>query len=208
MQAILQSPAYIPASGTGDADATYTEVLRRAKASNLEELWKKDTKLLMQINAEMSFESKYGTTRFGPTVDGYIVPQLPSKLLKDGRFHTGLPMLFGHTKSDGLLFTPPWARSDDDVRAHLRTLFPNITKSALDQVIDKYPAPSSSSARANVDRFATLLDDATIRCNSHYLAEASLASNTRIYHPVFKYEFNVPPATHGENIKASSLWSI
>lgn len=109
-------------------------------------------------------------------------------------------MLFGHTKSDGLLFTPPWARSDDDVRAHLRTLFPNITKSALDQVIDEYAAPSSSSARANVDRFATLLDDATIRCNSHYLAEASLASNTRIYHSVFKYEFNVPPATHGADL--------
>jgi hypothetical protein len=59
-------------------------------------------------------DSSYDTFAFGPTVDGYLVKKLPGKALNENNWR--VPVMDGHTKYDGLLFTPPWIRNNAQLR--------------------------------------------------------------------------------------------
>jgi carboxylesterase type B len=126
-KAILESPGFFPQPDGAKDDATYEEFLNRTGAQNLAELRDKptDATILMSANDEMTFRSPYGYFRFGPTIDGSYVPNLPGILLQNREFHS-MPLLLGYTKLDGLLFTPPWIRSNDDLEDHVIKLFPSI----------------------------------------------------------------------------------
>jgi carboxylesterase type B len=157
-KAILQSPAFFPTPSDDILDGTYTEFLRLTGSKDMDDLITKDTKTLMLANAEMVFKSQYGLFAFGPTVDSDYVPELPGKLLKKDEFHKGISLLLGKTLSDGLLFTPPWVRTNDDIKAHIRKMYPTITDNILTTIINRYPQKRDPTEREQIYRFSDLLD--------------------------------------------------
>jgi carboxylesterase type B len=150
--AILQSPGFFPQQDIDRPDETYAEFLSLAGAKNLHELAKKDSSVLMEANANMTWESLYGYYQFGPTLEGYggYVPDFPGKLLKDGKFHQGIPMMLGYLKLDGLLFTPPWIRTQQELSNHVQGLFPNMSNDALRYVANKYQIKPLTLAREKI----------------------------------------------------------
>ena len=164
----------------------------------MEDLKTKDTKALLKANEELTYKSPYGYFNFGPSVDGIYVSSLPSIDIKNGRFNKNIHLLLGHTKDDGILFTPPWIRSDDELRSFVQTLFPNITKVALDKIANFYPI-NATDDKGKIAQFSDLLDDVSIQCNNYYLSEAKLKL-TRPFPFVFRYVFNVPPAVHAADV--------
>lgn len=138
-RAVLQSPGFFPQPNASHDDFIYSEFLRLTGADDLDGLVKLKSSILQEANAKMTYDSPYGIFNFGPTVDLDYVPDLPSKLLADSeKRHKGIGLLVGHTSYDGLLFTPPWIRSNAGLRAHAKKLYPGITQRALDYMDEHY----------------------------------------------------------------------
>jgi len=136
--AVLQSPGFFPQPNGTKNDIAYSRFLQLADAKDLDNLRGKNTSVLQQANAIMTYESEYGYFNFGPTVDGYYVPDLPGRLLAAGDFHTGISMLLGHQALDGLLFTPPWIRTNDGLAQHSKELYPGIPPEVISNISSMY----------------------------------------------------------------------
>lgn len=136
--AVLQSPGFFPQPNNTKNDLTYERFLHLAGATDLADLRNKDTAVLQQANAIMTYESEYGYFNFGPTIDEDFVPDLPGRSLAAGNFHTGISMLAGHQALDGLLFTPPWIRTNAGLAKHSKDLYPGIPDEVLSNISSKY----------------------------------------------------------------------
>lgn len=156
--AVIQSPGFFPAPNKTQHNLVYEQILDLAGAKDLDALAEVSTKTLMGINANITFNSSYGLFNFGPSVGGNFVPDLPSKRLGDGEHHRGIGLLLGHTKFDGLLFTPPWIRSNLGLRAHVRKMYPGVPVSVLNKIWDKYPVDFYLSAKEKILKVADFLD--------------------------------------------------
>lgn len=207
-KAIIQSPGFFPSPNDTELDATYSAFLNLAGAKKFEDLEKIDTKVLMQANADLTFNSSYGLFNFGPSVDGYFTRDLPSKVLKAKEQHKGISMLIGHTKFDGLFFTPPWIRNNTQLRDHVRLMYPGVPETVLDEVDKRYPIGKFEFAKEKLLKVANFLDDVAIQCNSYYLTEAGLADTSNNYHPIYRYVYNSVPAIHGADVPYTFYPSI
>ena len=139
--AIIQSPGFFPQPNATQDDEMYTRFLELTKVKNTDAFLTVDTKVLQDANAKMVHESMYGYFNFGPTIDGNYVPDLPGKIL--AREQVSIPpMLLGHMKLDGLLFTPPWIRTTPALLDYVRELFPSVPQSVLDTIASGYPVPT------------------------------------------------------------------
>ena len=169
--AIIQSPGFFPQPDPAQDDATYQQFLSLAGAKTLDDLLTADNQTLMQINADMTYNSSYGIFKFGPTVDdsgwNSYVPDLPSKLLSSGRFNKGISLFLGHQKFDGLLFTPPWIRTDAQLATHVQKLFPNVSTTVLNDIKSMYPVASFATEKEKIFDVADFLDVSLLCSASH-----------------------------------------
>jgi carboxylesterase type B len=158
--AILQSPGFFPQPNNTKNDLAYSRFLHLAGAEDLADLKGKDTAVLQQANAIMTYESEYGYFNFGPTVDGDYVPDLPGRLLAAGDFHTGISMLTGHQALDGLLFTPPWIRTNAGLAQHSQDLYPGIPPEVLSNISSRYHIDESwlNPAQSRIGVVSDFLD--------------------------------------------------
>ncbi|KAF2826422.1 alpha/beta-hydrolase [Ophiobolus disseminans] len=194
--AIIQSPAFVPSPNKTTASETYLQFRSLTGAENFDELVKVDTEILMQANAEITFNSSYGMFNFGPTVDDLLVRKLPAIELGNGDHIGNIGLMIGHTKYSGLLFTPPWVRTDAHLRKHIRTMYPGTPEAFLDEVQKRYPITDSATAREKVFQATKFLDDIAIHCNTYYLTKAML----KFPFPVYRYVYNVAPAYIGNDL--------
>jgi carboxylesterase type B len=177
-QAILQSPAFFPSPNRTQLDQTYSQFLTSTGAKNLEELFKANTTELMQANADLIYRkflytkyillrpaltyplllagSSYGTFTFGPTVDGYLVRQWPGKALNEDSWR--VPVMVGHTKYDALFFTPPWIRTDAQLREHILNIYPGAPPTVLDEIKTKYPLNGIFNVKEKLLQVASFLN--------------------------------------------------
>ena len=89
----------------------YKSFLLTAGAANIDELVAMDPdtgESLIWANAVSTYYSEYGTFSFGPVVDGTYVPDLPGRLLAEGKFHKDIKIMVGYNRREGMIFTPPW----------------------------------------------------------------------------------------------------
>lgn len=198
-KAIIQSAGFFPQPDPAYDDRIYQKYLELTGASNLDELVKVNTSVLQHANARMTFDSPYGIFNFGPTVDGDFVGDLPSKLLAENKNHEGIALLVGHMAYDGLLFTPPWIRTNEQLRTHSAKMYPSIPDSVRTQITALYPINWwAELAQKKLAIVSDFLDDIAIQCNSYYLTEAALTAHAPA--PVYRYAFNSLPAIHGYDI--------
>lgn len=81
-----------------------------------------------------------GTGRFGPPIDGYVVPAPQVDLWKAGRFND-TPILIGHTSDEGAAFGAA-PKTPEEFEAQVRKDYPVET----DGILDVYPHDSGTLA--------------------------------------------------------------
>jgi carboxylesterase type B len=163
-QAILESPGFFPQPDNALENSKYQKFLALTESKDIEAVLAlpKDSLELINANANMTYNSSYGLFEFGPTIDGWYVKELPGVALKNGNFHKGFPLFLGYTRNDGVAFTPPWIRSDDELGGYVRQLFPNVTKSVLDYVNTNYAINPDIEEREKIRQVANFLDVSTL----------------------------------------------
>ena len=90
VQAVLQSPGFIPVRGNIlGRETIFKSFMAAANCSDLECLRHIPTDIIIKANAVISSSDTNINTTIGPgpVVDGDYVPDLPSKLLLEGQFH-------------------------------------------------------------------------------------------------------------------------
>ncbi|KAG4438276.1 hypothetical protein IFR05_006258 [Cadophora sp. M221] len=195
-KAIIQSAGFFPQPDPTHDDRNYQRYLDLTGARDLQELSQLNTSVLQDANEMMTFESPYGIFNFGPTVDGDFVTDLPGNLLADNKNHDGIPLMVGHMAYDGLLFTPPWIRTNTQLREHSAKLYPGIPGSVKTKITELYPINWwIELAQKKIAVVSDFLDDIAIQCNSYYLTEAAMTARNPA--PIYRYSFNALPAIHG-----------
>lgn len=206
-QAILQSPGWQPNADPGiqktliDYVLTNASVLTNKTVRDVDDLRNLSFEELALVNSVMVGRSPYGTYTFGPVVDGTFVPDLPGKLVAQGRFATSLKaIMMGTNWHEGVLFTSPFLTNDQDYRDNLRTNFPTASEEVVDYVATTlYPNDLSGIFNYTTQplRAAITVAEGCFLCNTRYLAQALPGIvSTRI----FKYLFAVPPAIHADDL--------
>lgn len=201
-RAILQSPAFLPESDYSSTDSNYVEFQNRigVRRGNVKDMQKKSTFDIQIANAVMTWYSKYGLFNFGPKVDYDFIPRLPGQLILNNTYHKGIPMILGHTTLDGLLFVPPWIRSDAGLEDYMIELFPYMEEKAFETIHKPlyYPIPEKALEIQKINAVTDLLDDLAIACNNHYLTNSVLKNDSST--SVWRYIFGARPAVHGSDV--------
>lgn len=142
--AIIQSPEFFPQANATQDDDTFAAFLTLTNSTDLQSLTGKNSSVLIAANANLIWNSPYGFFNFGPTVDDRYVPDLPGRLLKDGKFHSHIPLFLGHERLDSLIFSPPWIRSNKAFRDEIEQTYPGIPNSTLGFIANNYTIPVPS----------------------------------------------------------------
>jgi len=89
IQAILQSPGFVPIKGNlRGRDDKFKAFTTKANCSDLDCLRRAPTQALMEANSVLNQD--IFAPGFSVVVDGDFVPDLPSKLFLQGRYHKTL----------------------------------------------------------------------------------------------------------------------
>jgi carboxylesterase type B len=206
-QAILQSPGWQPNADPGFQELligyalTNASLLTNKTITTVEDLRGLSLEEVALLNSVIIGRSPYGTYTYGPVVDGAFVPEMPGKLIAQGRFATSLnAVMMGTNFNEGVLFDSPFLQNDSDYRGNVRLFFLNATDDVVDYIAtDLYPNDLSGKYNYTTQplRAALSTAEACFLCNTRYLAEAlpNIVSKS-----IFKYLFAVPPAIHADDL--------
>lgn len=200
-QAVPQSPGWAPVVSNQQQEQIFQTYLDVLNVSTIQEARELPYSALQRANIITTANSPYGQFTYGPTVDGNFVPALPGELLLHGQFDQSLRLMVGHNAREGLLFTSPFASSNETaltnyITANLPTLraWPQV----LDYILtEAYPPIYDGSQAQNytdpIARASAITAELVFTCNTHYL-------NTAFGNRTYAYFFTVPPALHGQDI--------
>jgi len=87
-------------------------------------------------------QGDFSSSRFGPEIDGWILPQSPRELSSQG-VDSDIPIITGYQANDGLLSGPP-AHTASSLKELARQLFGGMA----DEFLTLYPARSDDEVRA------------------------------------------------------------
>ncbi|KAL6250518.1 hypothetical protein RBB50_002820 [Rhinocladiella similis] len=195
-RAISQSPGYDPVRSSFYMENITNNYLSILGVDSLEEARQKSSDEVILANTIQIGGSYYGTFTYGPMVDGIFVPDVPGVLLSTGRFAQDVSVMVGHNTFESAGFTPPWLTTEDDFQLWLEIMFPGITQEAVDHVLnDLYPADydGSQSYTSPLGRIFLIVNEVIFVCNTFYV-------NNGFKNQTYAYEFEIPPAFHGQDI--------
>jgi len=194
--------------------------LRNGSTPIFECLVGKDSATLINASATVSQEGSYGTWAFLPVTDGVFVQDLPSRQFARRQVN-GVNMLVGNNANEGVGFTPQVVQTEEDLVDYLRVTFPLFSNNDIAKLLYYYPS-TNASVDSNAELFATEGDfgptalnqssvgsgqqqradniyaETTFVCPAYWMAEAY--SDNRMGGQGYKYQFSIPPATHGQDV--------
>lgn len=133
------------------------------------------------VDAAVKFSFEYeaiaGLGTFRPTAPSTFVPDVPSKLLREGCFLKNVDLLIGWTEDDGTQFVTPEISSDTLFNSWAAEQWPSLTEANLNKLISLYPSSEFSDLTAegiekNYFRAARVSRDAHFACPSLLILEA------------------------------------
>lgn len=93
----------------------------------------------LSVAASRAAHPPFGEAFFYPTVDGDFFPDRPSKLLRDGKFAKGVPVIDSWVTNDGAWYPPPTVSSDEGVLASVVSWIPGLSASTKAKLLRLYP---------------------------------------------------------------------
>jgi len=196
-QAIPQSPGFFPETSPVLLNRITSDFLSLLNVTTIAEARTLSSETLIMANAMQVAASGYGQFTYGPSVDGDFVPELPGRLLAQGRFATDLNVMNGHNGPEGLLFTSPYILTDAEFRAFLAEYFVGASAETIDYIAGTLYPPvfdGTYGYLSQAGRQSLLITESVFKCNSYYLDKAY---NNETY----SYFFDVMPALHGEDVR-------
>ena len=146
---------------------------------------------LQNASGEATKLVPYGTWAFLPVTDGSLLPQRPSTQLLAGAVN-GYYIMTGNNAQEGAPFVPQNISTDADVQSWATTTFPGLNNQTWAALQLAYPDPSQTSIYSSNQLRADLMyAESTFVCPAYWLVQAFPTGNA------WKYQFAVPPATHG-----------
>ncbi|RDW77798.1 hypothetical protein BP6252_05851 [Coleophoma cylindrospora] len=195
-QAIMQSPAFIPKSLKNQTNTAFEAFLAAANVTTLAEARLLDSKVLQKANKLVQATAFYGSFNFGPAPDGTFVPDLPGKLLLEGKFDHNLTIIAAHNSNEAGHYTPPTATNSDNFTTFMLDYFPELSTSQLTYLTTVlYPAIYNGSQPYTTPfkRLDLAISDFTFTCSTNSLGRA-FGNSTH------NYQFSVPPGNHTEDV--------
>ncbi|CBX98109.1 hypothetical protein IAQ61_010214 [Plenodomus lingam] len=196
-QAVPQSPGWAAVQSAVQQEDTYQRLLELTNTTSLAELRALPSEELITANArQVAYDPTWGLYVYGPVVDGLFAPQLPSRLLAQGKFDKSLRIMVGHNAAEGVYFTPPTVQSDETLLAQLRFVYPFAPQESLDYIVNTLYPPVFDGTYPYTNQYerATLVgSEGVFTCNTNYLS-------TAFKNETYSYLFAVPPAFHGLDV--------
>ena len=166
-EAVYLPPVY----AVEDMAFHYTELLNGTHCDSLECLRALPTDELQRANLATPLPGQEDIPLFGygPVIDGQLLPDSPTSLLKQGRFPEDKPMIMGTSRTEGTAFSPQ-AENITAANHFVRTQLPNLTNASLAQLEILYNSTASTlpGVRAKIAPFfyyaAELYGDALFTC--------------------------------------------
>ncbi|KAK4501003.1 hypothetical protein PRZ48_006809 [Zasmidium cellare] len=197
-RAILQSPIFYPQPANDHTpENMFNQVLFLANVSSLQELRNASSETLQRVNEIIINNSSYGYFTFGPVVDGDYVPDLPGKLLAEGRYHGNIHWMLGHNQNHPFVFVSPSiantsrAFEQSVTAAYLEGNASTISFMTKNLFPDKYSG--SEGYITTFGRQEHFLNASQMICNNLFLAQVQPEST-------YWYGFDVPPAYHTQDL--------
>lgn len=199
-RAIPQSPGWLPITSQYVQENATQRFFANLNVTSLAEARAASSAAVIGANLITVYTSSYGQFTFGPVVDGLFVPTQPGlSLLTQTAYAQNISLLLGHNTNEGPVFTPPYVRTDDDIKAFIKGNFPGAVPAILDEIVtDLYPAIYDGTYpwTSPIDRTIRIVTEQVFTCNTNYLARA-YSNQTH------NYEFAVYPALHGQDISST-----
>lgn len=196
-RAIVQSPAFQPLVDPGPiGDSNLAAFLSLLNVSTLAEANELSSSALQLANREQVQASFYGTNTYGPVIDGDLVPDLPGLLLLEGAFDSSIEVMVGHNSDEGIGFTDPRIVNNAVFVADVSSLLPNASNASLTYITETLYPPVFDGSYGYTDeyqRYALLIGEAAITCNTDFLARA-------FDNQTYNYQFAVFPGVHGQDV--------
>ncbi|OAA32796.1 carboxylesterase family protein [Moelleriella libera RCEF 2490] len=197
-RALIQSPGY---QTTLDLEGILGRVYRTASLlsgrtiSNGADLRALDSTTMFKINNKVIADSPESTYTFGPSIDGDYVQDLPSVRLLQGKFDSHPQLMLGHNTHEGLAYILTNQTTAADISAKIDQVFSTIPAYRRREILTKVYPPAPQPAYADEQARAVLIfTEAYFACNTRALAVARGAGNA------WNYRFQVPPATHAQDV--------
>ena len=138
----------------------------------------------------------YAQSTYGPTVGDAFVPDLPGRLLQQGRFDRSVHIMTGHNANEGLIYTNPFVTNEEELIEYIQASLPRASDDIVDTILnDLYPPVFDGSAGYidRISRLSEIVADSAFDCNTLYLHDA-------YDRKTFAYIFAVPPSLHGQDV--------
>ncbi|KAL8381630.1 hypothetical protein RB595_005762 [Gaeumannomyces hyphopodioides] len=184
-----------------------------------------DSQTLMLANANATGPRSsvpFGNWAFIPVTDGTYLTAPASVLLSRGAVN-GKKILTANNANEGTLFVPTIVKTEEILRAWIKSNFVNLSEQNVTAILDAYPSvpgpddPSSPrfetsglgpATAVNVSQVATghqqrafnIYAESTFVCPAYWLADAFSSARGR---DSFFYQYSVPFARHGADIVAA-----
>ena len=195
-QAILQSPAFSPASSHQKNDEVYNDLLQYAGVSDLASLRKVPFETLSQANALQVARSNYSSYTYKPVLNGSYVPGPPGALLAAGKFNKDLKLLLANNADEGLLFSNPAMQNMEVFDQFVIALAPTFFSQEINTITAQLYPPVFNGTYGYVDeitRQAAILAELIVTCNKVYLSNA-------FDNRTSAYLFALLPALHSQDV--------
>ncbi len=133
--AIMQSgsPTTNTFSNLNATQPKFDQLLANVSCSNAADV----VQCLREVPIEV-LNKTTGLYSWFPAIDDLLIPESPTKQLAAGRF-VHVPIIAGTVTDEGTFFGTKGINSDNDLKDALRTSYPNIRNSTIDELLKLYP---------------------------------------------------------------------
>ncbi|KAG8165240.1 hypothetical protein KVR01_005515 [Diaporthe batatas] len=195
--AIAEHPWWQPLLNSSQQEIQFSQALRLANCSSVHCLRELSSEALGTVgqavqNASWPGATGYGSSYYGPVVDGAFIRELPDQAFKAGRFYD-VPLLVEHSAYEGLLFSNTSETTQAEQVMDAMDLFPYAGPAFFSRLYQLYPA---SDFNSSVFQRQAWFGDFIISCPTYYMASRAV-DVSRNASAVFKLIFAAGTEIHG-----------
>jgi carboxylesterase type B len=175
----------------------FNKFLSILNVSTISEARKLPSETIIRANALQVRNSPYGTYSYGITVDGDLVPALPSAFFATGHFDMKVEVMMGYNANEGIIFTSPVVTSEQALEDTIREIFPTITTKNLNYMTQTLYPPVYDGSQGYADLIARV---SRIRADAIIVSNICTLNNT-YPNSTHVYKFKVDSPLHGFDIQ-------
>ncbi|KAF8058216.1 Alpha/Beta hydrolase protein [Lyophyllum atratum] len=169
----------------------YSEVVSQANCSSASDtlgcLRTINAQALEEVNGNVANSGFFGTFVFVPVVDGELIRERPTELLRKGKVNGDIILAVTNT-FEGALFIDSKTPTNVDVKNYLAQLFPDFGTKEIAGAAAQYKNLGSP-----IFQITAIMGEAIFICPTYFLLRAFRGRG-------FKSEFAVPPGGHGNDL--------